>query len=80
MLRIAIRASDVDVALVYGYGWPVFTGGPLFWADGIGLDRIADALEAMGETPSPLLRALAAEGKPLHQYLSRASVRVAEPA
>ena len=65
---VAIRASDVDVALVYGYGWPVFTGGPLFWADGVGLAHIADRLEAMGETPSPLLRALAADGKLLHHY------------
>jgi len=78
---VAIRASDVDVALVYGYGWPVFTGGPLFWADGVGLAKIADALEEMGHTPSPLLRALAEQGKPLHQYRSVAPVgRVVEAA
>lgn len=59
---IALRASDIDVALVMGYGWPPFTGGPMFWADGIGLQRIVDALEAMGETPSELLRRLAREG------------------
>jgi len=78
---VAIRASDVDVALVYGYGWPVFTGGPLFWADGVGLAKIADTLEEMGHTPSPLLRSLAEQGKPLHQYRSAAPVgRVVEVA
>ena len=77
---VAIRASDVDVALVYGYGWPVFTGGPLFWADGIGLERVAEGLEAMCHLPSPLLRRLAAEGKPLHQYRTAAPDRVAEVA
>jgi len=78
---VAIRASDVDVALVYGYGWPVFTGGPLFWADGVGLAKIADALEAMGHTPSPLLRTLAEQGKPIHQYRSAApATRVVEVA
>src|SRR5207237_1686354 len=30
---VAIRASDIDVALILGYGWPVYTGGPMFWAD-----------------------------------------------
>ena len=31
--KIAIRASDIDVIWVYGYGWPVYRGGPMFWAD-----------------------------------------------
>src|SRR6185436_6940858 len=30
---IAIRASDIDVACILGYNWPVYTGGPMFWAD-----------------------------------------------
>ncbi|QIG81983.1 3-hydroxyacyl-CoA dehydrogenase NAD-binding domain-containing protein [Stakelama tenebrarum] len=65
---IAIRASDVDVALVYGYGWPVFTGGPLFWADIVGLDRVIAGLEAAGHEPAPLLERIAADGRKLHQY------------
>ena len=38
---IAQRASDIDVVWVYGYGWPVYRGGPMFWADteGCGQDR-----------------------------------------
>jgi hypothetical protein len=37
---IAIRASDIDVALIHAYGWPVYTGGPLFWAGKVGLPRL----------------------------------------
>lgn len=68
---IALRASDIDVALVMGYGWPVHTGGPLFWADGVGLDRIVNGLKEMGETPANLLVELAqAKGK-LHTYAQK---------
>ncbi|MBR2270384.1 3-hydroxyacyl-CoA dehydrogenase NAD-binding domain-containing protein [Sphingobium sp.] len=70
---IAIRASDVDVALIHGYGWPLFTGGPLFWADGVGLGKIADGLEAMGIAPAPLLRSLAASGRSLHNHVPAAT-------
>src|SRR3954468_22427397 len=39
---IAQRASDIDVVWVYGYGWPVYRGGPMFWADTEGLDKIVE--------------------------------------
>jgi 3-hydroxyacyl-CoA dehydrogenase len=42
---IAQRASDIDVVWAFGYGWPRVTGGPMFWADTIGLAAIVDALE-----------------------------------
>jgi 3-hydroxyacyl-CoA dehydrogenase len=68
--KIAIRASDIDVIWVYGYGWPVYRGGPMFWADQIGLralrDRMLEFKKASGDefwTPSPLLDRLASEGK-----------------
>ena len=32
----AMRASDIDVVWVNGYGWPVYHGGPMFWAEGMG--------------------------------------------
>src|SRR5947208_3534577 len=38
--KLAIRASDIDVIWVYGYGWPVYRGGPMFWADQVGLKAI----------------------------------------
>jgi 3-hydroxyacyl-CoA dehydrogenase len=42
---MAQRASDIDVVWVYGYGWPVYRGGPMFWADTEGLDKIVDGLK-----------------------------------
>jgi 3-hydroxyacyl-CoA dehydrogenase len=43
---MAQRASDIDVVWVYGYGWPVYRGGPMFWADNEGLQKIVDGLKA----------------------------------
>jgi 3-hydroxyacyl-CoA dehydrogenase len=65
---IALRASDIDVACVVGYNWPVYTGGPMFWADQIGLPKIVAEMRALereyGEafTPTPLLVKLAESG------------------
>ncbi|HEU0310722.1 MAG TPA: 3-hydroxyacyl-CoA dehydrogenase NAD-binding domain-containing protein, partial [Sphingomicrobium sp.] len=42
---MAQRASDIDVVWVYGYGWPVYRGGPMFWADTEGLDKIVSGLK-----------------------------------
>jgi 3-hydroxyacyl-CoA dehydrogenase len=50
---IAQRASDVDVVWVYGYGWPVYCGGPMFWADTEGLDRIVEGLKRQEERMKP---------------------------
>jgi len=68
--KIAIRASDIDVIWVYGYGWPVYRGGPMFWADSIGTkslrDRLLEFKKQSGDafwTPAPLLDRLANEGK-----------------
>jgi 3-hydroxyacyl-CoA dehydrogenase len=75
--RIASRGSDIDVVWVYGYGWPVYRGGPMFWADTVGLPEIVERLEAyearLGPdwTPSPLLKRLAAEGGRLSEYENR---------
>ncbi|QDP19022.1 3-hydroxyacyl-CoA dehydrogenase NAD-binding domain-containing protein [Sphingomonas xanthus] len=42
---MAQRASDIDVVWVYGYGWPVYRGGPMFWADSQGLPKIVEGLK-----------------------------------
>jgi 3-hydroxyacyl-CoA dehydrogenase len=42
---MAQRASDIDVVWVYGYGWPVYRGGPMFWADSEGLANIVEGLK-----------------------------------
>lgn len=71
---IAIRGSDIDVVWVNGYGWPVYTGGPMFWADSIGLPEVAEAIEGYSSQLggshwelSPLLRRLADEGETLQR-------------
>jgi len=68
--KIAIRPSDIDVIWVYGYGWPVYRGGPMFWADAIGLRVLRDRMLAFKKqtgdafwTPAPLLDRLADAGK-----------------
>lgn len=43
---IAIRASDIDVVYVYGYGWPVYRGGPMHYANSLGLDKVVEKLRA----------------------------------
>jgi len=44
---VALRASDIDVACVLGYNWPVYKGGPMFWADTLGLPRIVETLRKL---------------------------------
>ncbi len=68
---IAQRASDIDVVWVFGYGWPPAKGGPMFWAQTIGLQTVVDGLERYrqqlgpGFTVSSLLRERAASGSSL---------------
>jgi 3-hydroxyacyl-CoA dehydrogenase len=62
---MAQRASDIDVVWVYGYGWPVYRGGPMFWADTEGLARIVAGLEKHGFEVSKLLRDKAEKGEKL---------------
>ena len=45
---MAQRASDIDVVWVYGYGWPVYRGGPMFWAKTEGYDKVVAGLEKHG--------------------------------
>ena len=67
--KIAIRASDIDIVWVNGYGWPVYRGGPMFYGDTVGLKNVVAKLKEYGPklgsdfTISPLLEKLAAEGK-----------------
>jgi 3-hydroxyacyl-CoA dehydrogenase len=65
---IAQRPSDVDVVWMFGYNWPQGTGGPMRWADTIGLDRVEAKARELGESndwfaPAPLLQRLVREGK-----------------
>ncbi|TAJ74199.1 MAG: 3-hydroxyacyl-CoA dehydrogenase [Sphingobium sp.] len=71
---IAQRGSDIDVAWVNGFAWPASKGGPMYYADQVGLPRIVAMLEEMSAQstvvapPVELLRRLAAEGGKLSAY------------
>jgi 3-hydroxyacyl-CoA dehydrogenase len=67
---IAIRAVDIDIVYLNGYGFPAHRGGPMFYADTLGLTHVVARIEALGAehgpdlwTPAPLLKRLAAEGR-----------------
>ncbi len=67
---IALRASDIDVVYIAGYGFPDFRGGPIFYADTIGLPNILRGMRAFAKgyqpdawQPAPLLAKLAAENR-----------------
>ncbi|THD35220.1 MAG: 3-hydroxyacyl-CoA dehydrogenase [Sphingomonas sp.] len=60
---MAQRASDIDVVWIYGYGWPVYRGGPMFWANTVGLDKVVAGLEKNGVPVAPLLKAKAEAGE-----------------
>ena len=72
---IAIRGSDIDVIWVNGYGWPLYRGGPMWWADSVGLAEIVERIRTYGAALggrhwelSPLLERLAADGGQLQSY------------
>jgi 3-hydroxyacyl-CoA dehydrogenase len=67
---IALRASDIDMVYLTGYGFPPYRGGPMFYADTVGLPKVLASIEKfskgyMGEVwkPAPLLVKLAKEGR-----------------
>lgn len=77
---VALRASDIDIACILGYSWPVYTGGPMFWADAVGLPEIVKTLRTLAEQldpsfePAPLLVEIAESGGRLSDYRSTAGV------
>ena len=66
---LALRASDVDVIWMHGYGFPRYRGGPMFWADLVGLRTIYDTMSRLHDEhgewlePAPLLKRLAEQGR-----------------
>lgn len=68
--KIASRPSDIDVIWLYGYGWPIYRGGPMFYADQVGLKHIAERLSFYAKQtndpslePTALLKRLADAGQ-----------------
>ena len=66
---LALRAGDVDVVWMHGYGFPRYRGGPMFWAGLVGLRTIYDAMSRLYDEhgawlePAPLLKRLAEQGR-----------------
>ena len=67
---IALRASDIDMVYLTGYGFPPYRGGPMFYADQVGLDKVLASIQQFQKgyqgaqwKPAPLLVKLAKEGK-----------------
>ena len=79
---IAQRSSDVDMVYLNGYGFPAYRGGPLFYADQVGLSEVVRTLGRIAAvpgtdmafwTPAPLLERLARENKTFSEYTGKAS-------
>ena len=66
---LALRAGDIDIIWMHGYGFPRYRGGPMFWADLVGLKTIYDTMSRLYDEhgdwlePAPLLKRLAEQGK-----------------
>jgi len=73
---IALRASDIDIIYLTGYGLARFRGGPMFYADSLGLPQVVKIMKGFAANPNadpdfwkpaPLLARLAAEGRSFNQ-------------
>ena len=77
---IALRAVDIDIIYVNGYGFPAYRGGPMWYADTVGLkkvyERVCEFHRQFGElwTPAPVLARLAAEGKTFAEFTKEQTV------
>ena len=72
---IAQRAVDIDITYIYGYGFPAWRGGPMFYADTVGLPKVIARIEEFEKkhgsdlwSPAPLLKQLAASGKKFKDF------------
>jgi 3-hydroxyacyl-CoA dehydrogenase len=75
---IAQRPGDIDIVYLYGYGFPAWRGGPMHYAESVGLDKVLARIESFREcfgednwTPAPLLEKLVAEGRSLKDWATR---------
>src|SRR5687768_6310643 len=71
---IALRASDIDMVYLTGYGFPPYRGGPMFYADSVGLDKVLASIQSFQKgyqgnqwKPAPLLVKLAREGRKFNE-------------
>lgn len=72
---IAIRSSDIDIAYIYGYGFPAYRGGPMFYADEVGLKRVYEEMLTLQNRhgdfwqPAALLQQLAETGQTFSKWM-----------
>src|SRR3546814_17792861 len=75
---MATHPDDIDVILVHGYGWPRWSGGPMFYAEQLGLEALSRRLQALADelgdasfAPAPLLLDLVDSGQSLRSLARR---------
>ncbi len=59
---VALRSGDIDIVYVYGYGFPPHRGGPMWYADEVGVKHVYDRVLSFGWQPAPLLAQIAKDG------------------
>ena len=70
----ALRASDIDIIYLYGYGFPAHRGGPMFYADTVGLENVLARVKEFHDRhghwwrPAPLLKELAKNGSSFKEW------------
>ena len=73
----ALRAVDIDVIYINGYGFPAYRGGPMWYADTVGLKKVYERIREFEKdhgalwTPAPLLKQLAEEGKTFADFYKK---------
>jgi 3-hydroxyacyl-CoA dehydrogenase len=81
----ALRSVDIDIIYLNGYGYPAYRGGPMWYADTVGLkkvyDRVLEFQKQHGEIwePAPLLKQLAEQGKTFAEFTKEQSVAASKP-
>jgi len=74
---IALRAVDIDIIYLNGYGFPAYRGGPMWYADTVGLKKVCERIREFRQgfgnwwEPAPLLQRLAEQGKTFAEFGSR---------
>ena len=74
---VALRPGDIDIVYVYGYGYPPHHGGPMWYADELGLPQVLENLRALRTRfgahwePSPLLAEIAQRGEKLSAFVTK---------
>ncbi len=74
---IALRAVDIDIIYLNGYGFPAYRGGPMWYADAVGLKKVCERIREFQQCfgnwwePAPLLQRLGGQGKTFAEFSGR---------